>query len=317
MQYRKLGNSNIEIAPLVFGGNVFGWTIDEKQSFTLLDAFVDHGFNMIDTANMYSAWAEGNQGGESEAIIGNWLKKSGKRDKIILGTKVGMQMGDGSKGLSKQYIIRSADESLQRLKTDYIDVYYAHQDDPDVPLEESLRAFQQLIENGKVRTIASSNYSADRLIKALDIAKSENLPQFIAHQPEYNLYDRKGYEDDLEKVCQDYELGVVTFFSLASGYLSGKYRNNDDLKQSKRGKDFIDRYMTARGAKILKALDEVAQQHSVSAATVALAWIMHRPSITAPIASATSIAQLDQLTEAVNLHLSNADMKLLNEASRA
>ncbi len=316
MGYNTLGNSTIEIAPLVFGGNVFNWTIDEKQSFKILDAFVDHGLNMVDTADMYSAWVDGNKGGESETVIGNWLKASGKRDKIILGTKVGMEMGDGSKGLAKDYILRSVDDSLKRLQTDYIDVYYAHQDDPDVPFEETLGAFQQLIANGKVRAIASSNYSAERLSAVLDFAKAENLPQFIAHQPEYNLYDRKSYEGDLEKVCQEYGLGVVTYFSLASGFLSGKYRSDDDLKKSKRGKPFIDKYMTERGERILQALDVVADKHRVPVASVSLAWIINRPGVTAPIASATSLEQLDQLAVAANLQLSDDDMKLLNDASR-
>ncbi len=315
MRYKKLGNSTLEIAPLVFGGNVFNWTIDEKQSFKLLDAFVDHGLNMIDTADMYSSWVEGNKGGESEAVIGNWLKSSGKRDKVIIATKVGMEMGDGSKGLTKEYILRAVDASLKRLQTDYIDVYYAHQDDPDVQFEETLGAFKQLLENGKVRSIASSNYSAERLAAMLDFAKAENLPQFIAHQPEYNLYDRKGYEGELEQICQKYGLGVVTYFSLASGYLSGKYRSNVDLKKSKRGQAFIDKYMTPRGDKILKALDTVAEKHNVSVASVSLAWIINRPSVTAPIASATSLQQLEQLAAAASLQLSDGDMALLNDAS--
>jgi len=315
MQYRKFGTSPFEIAPLVFGGNVFGWTANQRQSFELLDAFVDLGLNMIDTANCYSVWADGNVGGESETIIGEWLKASGKRDRVVIATKVGMAMGDGSKGLSKDYILRAAEASLQRLGVERIDVYYAHQDDPEVPIEESLSAFQQLIDAGKVGCIASSNYSAPRLSQALAIAKTEGLPRFVAHQPEYNLYNRSAYEGELEQVCRDNGLGVVSYFSLASGYLSGKYRNNGDLANAKRGASFVQKYMTARGEQILEALNAVAEQRRVSMAAVALAWIAHRPGLTAPIASATTIAQLEQLAVAASLSLTTAEMTRLNEAS--
>ncbi|MFM2477918.1 aldo/keto reductase [Celerinatantimonas sp. MCCC 1A17872] len=314
MQYRKLGQSSIEIAPIVFGGNVFGWTADEQQSFKLLDALVDLGINMVDTANVYSAWAPGHVGGESESIMGRWFAKSGKRDKVVVATKVGMPMGDGSEGLKKDYIIKSAEESLKRLQTDHIDLYYAHKDDTNTPLEETLGAFETLIKDGKVGAIASSNYSAERLSEALKVAKAENLPQYIAHQPEYNLFDRAGYESALEKVCQQNELGVVTYFSLASGFLSGKYHSKADLEKSQR-KDFLGKYMTPRGEQILAALAKVADAHQVPMATVALAWIMHRPSVTAPIASATSISQLEQLAQAATLSLSDEDMSALNEAS--
>lgn len=315
MQYRKLGQSAIEIAPIVFGGNVFGWTADEQQSFKLLDALVDHGINMVDTANVYSTWAEGHVGGESESIIGKWFAKSGQRDKIVLATKVGMTMGDGTQGLKKDYIIKSAEESLKRLQTDHIDLYYAHKDDQNTPLEETLSAFDTLIKDGKVRAIASSNYSAERLSEALNVAKAENLPSYIAHQPEYNLFDRSDYESTLEPVCQQNELAVVTYFSLASGFLSGKYHSKADLENSAR-KDFLGKYMTPRGEKILAALAQVADAHQVPMATVALAWIMHRPSVTAPIASATSLAQLKQLAQAATLHLSVEQMDVLNEASQ-
>lgn len=314
MQYRKLGQSSIEIAPIVFGGNVFGWTADEQQSFKLLDALVDLGINMVDTANVYSAWAPGHVGGESESIMGKWFAKSGKRDKVVVATKVGMPMGDGSEGLKKDYIIKSAEESLKRLQTDHIDLYYAHKDDTNTPLKETLGAFETLIKDGKVGAIASSNYSAERLSEALKVAKAENLPQYIAHQPEYNLFDRAGYESALEKVCQQNELGVVTYFSLASGFLSGKYHSKADLEKSQR-KDFLGKYMTPRGEQILAALAKVADAHQVPMATVALAWIMHRPSVTAPIASATSISQLEQLAQAATLSLSDEDMSALNEAS--
>ena len=315
MKYRAFGHSGIKIAPLALGGNVFGWTIDQASSFSLLDAFVDHGLNMVDTANVYSVWADGNQGGESETIIGNWFKATGKRDKIVLASKVGMEMGDGSKGLSPDYIIQSADASLKRLQTDYIDVYYAHCDDPSVPIEDTLGAFQQLIDAGKVRSIASSNFSAARLSQALQIAKEHNLPAYIGHQPEYNLYDRAGYEAELEKVCIEFGLGVATYYSLASGFLTGKYRSQEDLGTAKRGKEAVSKYMTPRGEKILTALDEVAAAHEVPVATVALAWIAHRPTVTAPIASATSVKQLEQTAAAATLALSEQDMNKLNAAS--
>ncbi|WP_221794528.1 aldo/keto reductase [Oceanobacter mangrovi] len=314
MQKQFLGRSKLQIAPVVFGGNVFGWTADQQRSFELLDACLDHGINMIDSANVYSAWAEGNQGGESETVIGNWLQKSGKRQQVIIATKVGMPLTDGSRGLGRQYIIDQTEASLERLKTDYVDVLYAHIDDPTVPFEETFAAFQQLIEAGKVRHIASSNYSAERLQAALSFSKQNNLPAFIAHQPEYNLFDRAGYEDELESVCQQNELGVVTYFSLASGFLSGKYRNAEDLKQSRRG-IFLDKYMTERGLKILAALDQVSRAYNCPAATVALAWIINRPSVTAPIASATNVEQLRQIAAAADLKLAASDIQLLNDAS--
>ena len=315
MHLRKLGNSSLEIAPLAFGGNVFDWTLDEKASFAMLDGLTDIGLNMVDTADVYSAWVSGNQGGESETIIGNWLKQSGKRDRVVLATKVGMPMADGSKGLSAGNIIKSAEASLRRLQTDCIDLYYAHLDDPDVPFEESLEAFSRLIKDGKVRYIASSNFQPARLQEALSVARTHNLPQFIAHQPEYNIYDRSSYEGELEQVCNENNLGVLTYFSLANGYLSGKYRTLEDVKNSKRGEDFIKKYMTPRGERIISALTDIAEQHQVPIASVALAWIIHRPGITAPIASATSMAQLNELANAVELTLTNADMNMLDEAS--
>ncbi len=317
MNKRKLGNSAIEVAPLVFGGNVFGWTLDEKSSFEMLDGLVDMGINMIDTADVYSAWASGNKGGESETIIGNWLKNSGKRNKVVIATKVGMQMGNGSQGLAKNHIIKSAEESLKRLNTDHIDLYYAHKDDETVPLEESLSAFETLIKDGKIGAIASSNYSAERLEQALNISRDNSLPRFIAHQPEFNLFDRNSYEGALETTCVKNELGVVTYFSLASGFLTGKYRNQQDVDQAKRGKDAIQKYMTDRGLRIIDALDTVAKQHNVKPATVALAWIIHHPSVTAPIASATNLEQLKELTVAAQLNLSDQDIALLNQASEA
>ncbi|TXS95943.1 aldo/keto reductase [Parahaliea maris] len=314
MKKVSLGNSDIAIAPLVFGGNIFGWTVDKTQSFALLDALVDQGVNMVDTANVYSAWVPGHQGGESESIIGDWLQSSGKREQVVLASKVGMPMGDGSSGLSAANIVRSADASLKRLKTDYIDVYYAHLDDRDTPFAESLEAFQTLIESGKVRAIASSNYDADRLAECLQVAWDNGLPRFVAHQPEYNLYDRRGYEGKLEKVCKENGLGVVSYFSLASGFLSGKYRTAEDLASSAR-RTMVDKYLTDRGLAILAALDTIANRNQATLAATALAWIIHRDSVTAPIASATSMEQLQELVNGATLALSEDDMAMLNAAS--
>lgn len=315
MKQRSLGSSGITIAPLVFGGNVFGWTIDEQQSFAVLDAFIDHGFNMVDTANMYSSWVPGNQGGESETIIGNWLKQRGGREKVIIATKVGMPMGDGSQGLAHDYILRAVEDSLQRLQTDYIDVYFSHQDDKTVPIDETLAAYDLLMKQGKIRTVASSNYDAARLQEALDIGRAKNLPTYTIHQPEYNLFDRAGYEDGLEQVCVENGLGVITYFSLASGFLSGKYRSRDDLAKSKRGAGAVEKYLTDRGMTILSALDTMAEKHNTNVAAVALAWVMARPSITAPIVSATTTAQLDELAQSAHITLSDDDINLLNAAS--
>jgi aryl-alcohol dehydrogenase-like predicted oxidoreductase len=315
MKYRILGQSEISIAPIVFGGNVFGWTADEQRSFELLDALVDSGINMIDTADMYSAWAPGNSGGESETIIGKWLSQSGNRDKIVLATKVGNQMGDGSKGLSKSHILKSAEDSLKRLNTDYIDVYYSHSDDTSVAFDEVLEAHQKLIKEGKVRYIASSNYEPDRLKGILEYAEQNDLPKYVAHQPEYNLFDRGGYETGVEQICADNNLAVVTYFSLASGFLSGKYRTAADLEKSNRGAGFLKKYMTSRGLAILDGLDKVAKSKGVSAAVVAIAWILGRPSVTAPIVSATSVSQLDELVLAADISLSDDEMQLLNDVS--
>ncbi|MAR90476.1 MAG: aldo/keto reductase [Pseudomonadota bacterium] len=309
-----LGNSDIGVAPLVFGGNVFGWTLDEKQSFNMLDACVDRGINMLDSADVYSAWVDGNQGGESEAVIGRWLAQSGKRDQVVIATKVGMPMPNGGSGLSRKHILKSADDSLRRLQADCIDVYYAHQDDPETPFEETLGAFQELIDAGKVRAIASSNYSAERLAEMLKFARANGLPEFIAHQPQYNLFDRGDYEGALEAVCKEFDLGVLTYFSLASGFLTGKYHSREDLQQSGRGAAFLEKYLNPRGLRILEALKEVSQLHQVPEAAIALAWILHRPGITGPIASATSTKQLDQLILAASLELPPEDMERLNSA---
>jgi aryl-alcohol dehydrogenase-like predicted oxidoreductase len=314
MEKRELGKSGIKVNPIAFGGNVFGWTIDEKTSFELLDAFVDSGLDFIDTADVYSAWVPGNKGGESETIIGNWLKKSGKRDKVVIATKVGKPMGQGKKGLSRTYITQAVEDSLKRLKTDYIDLYQSHDDDKDTPLTETLSTYTDLIKQGKVRAIGASNYTADRLEQALEISATTGLAAYQSLQPEYNLYDREGYEKELEGVCKQYGLGVINYFSLASGFLTGKYRSQDDLSKSQRGQG-VKKYLNDRGFRILDALDKVAVEYNSTPASAALAWVIARPGITAPIASATSIKQLQSIIDATRLNLGNDAIKLLNEAS--
>jgi aryl-alcohol dehydrogenase-like predicted oxidoreductase len=315
MKKRKLGNSGLEVAPLAFGGNVFGWTADEQTSFRLLDAFVAAGFNLIDTADVYSRFAPGNRGGESETIIGKWLKQGGRRDKVIIATKVGLEMGPEKKGLSRAYILRAVEDSLRRLQTDYIDLYQSHKDDPDTSLKETFEAYAQLIKEGKVRAIGASNYSAERLSQALAVSKAHDLPRYETLQPEYNLYDRAEYEDKLEAVCVENGLGVITYFSLASGFLTGKYRSAVDLSKSPRGERMVKKYLNERGFRILDALDEAAKQVNATPAQVALAWIIARPSVTAPIASATSLDQLNDLINATKLQLDEAAIELLNRPS--
>jgi len=315
MEKRELGKSGIKVNPLAFGGNVFGWTIDEKTSFALLDAFVDGGLDFIDTADVYSAWVPGNKGGESETIIGDWLKKSGKRDKVIIATKVGKPMGEGKKGLSKAYITQAVEASLKRLQTDYIDLYQSHDDDKDTPLAETLATYTDLIKQGKVRAIGASNYGAARLKEAIQVSEDNGFARYESLQPEYNLYDREGYEKELEPLCIEKGIGVITYFSLASGFLTGKYRSENDLSQSQRGQG-VKKYLTPRGLGILKALDEVAKNHNSTPASVALAWVIARPGITAPIASATSDKQLQSLIAATRLTLNADDIALLNEASK-
>ena len=315
MSKRELGRSGIEVPALTFGGNVFGWTIDQSTSFSVLDALLEHQLNFIDTADVYSRWAEGNKGGESETIIGNWLKKSGKRDKIILATKVGMEMGEGQKGLSPTYIRQSVENSLKRLQTDYIDLYQAHKDDEDTPLADTLATFDQLIKEGKVRAIGASNYSATRLQEALNVSKEQGIARYETLQPEYNLYDRQDYESGLEKVITENGLGVINYYSLASGFLSGKYRSKEDASKSKRGAGVVEKYLNDRGHKILKALDDVAEKHRASPTQVSLAWLIARPGITAPIVSATSLDQLKELSLATQLKLDPQDIETLNQAS--
>jgi aryl-alcohol dehydrogenase-like predicted oxidoreductase len=312
MQKRPIGTSELQVAPLVFGGNVFGWTADERTSFSILDAFVDHGLNFIDTADVYSAWIDGHKGGESETIIGKWFKESGKRDKIVLATKVGMLSTRA--GLSAANIAAAVDDSLRRLKTDYIDVYFSHLDDDKTPFEETLGAYQKLVKAGKVRVIGASNYSGERLEAALKVSGDTGLPAYQILQPEYNLYDREGYETDLEPVAQAHKIAVVTYFSLASGFLSGKYRSKDDTSNAARGSR-VEKYLNDRGLRIVDALVDVAKRNDTTPATVALAWVIARPSVTAPIASATSVAQLESLAAATRLNLSADDIAALDEAS--
>lgn len=314
MKKRKLGNSGLEIAPLAFGGNVFGWTADEPTSFRLLDEFAEAGFDFIDTADVYSRFAPGNQGGESETIIGKWAKQKGNRDKIIIATKAGMDMGDGRKGLAKSYILRAAEDSLKRLQTDYIDLYQAHIDDLETPLEETLEAFAQLVEQGKVRAIGASNYDAERLSASLEVSRQLNIPRYESLQPLYNLYERTEFEEKLEPLCLEKNIGVISYFSLASGFLTGKYRSEADLSKSPRG-GRVKKYLNDRGFSILDALDSVAKQYGSTPARVSLAWLIARPSVTAPIASATSLEQLDDLIESTKLELDDSSIELLNQAS--
>lgn len=314
MEKRELGKSGLMVHPFVFGGNVFGWTADEKTSLGLLDAFVNEGFNFVDTADMYSKWVPSHTGGESETIIGNWLKKSGNRDKIILATKVGKPMGEGMTGLSKAYITKAVEDSLKRLQTDYIDLYQSHEDDESTPLEETLATFTDLIKKGKVRAIGASNYSGPRLREALEVSKANGFARYESLQPEYNLYAREDYEHQYESLCRENGLGVITYFSLASGFLTGKYRSEVDLNKSKRGGG-IKKYLDGRGYKILAALDKVSAAYNSTPAAVALAWLMARPGITGPIASATTLQQLQEIGKAAELKLSAEAIEQLTTAS--
>ena len=314
MQKRKLGSSELMVTPWALGANVFGWTADEATSFALLDGYVAAGGNFIDTADVYSTWVPGHQGGESEAIIGKWMKARGNRKQLIIATKVGMEMGPGRKGLAPAYIRQSVDASLQRLQTDYIDLYQSHEDDPKTPFEETLSTYADLMRAGKVRAIGASNYGAERLEEALKTSKAKGLPAYQSLQPQYNLYDREGYEEKLEPLCVRAGLGVLSYFSLARGFLTGKYRSEADLSKSPRGGG-IKRYLNERGTRILEALDQVARQKQSTPARVALAWAMARPSITSAIASASTVAQLEDLIAATQLQLDAADIETLNRAS--
>ncbi len=313
MQKRQLGNTDLHVAPLCFGGNVFGWTINEKTSFEILDAFVGGGFNFIDTADIYAKWATG-VGGESETIIGKWTKERNNRDKVIIATKAGMIDATGGINISKKHILKAAEESLKRLQTDYIDLYQTHKDDLAIPVEETLEAHQQLIKEGKVRWIGASNFSAERLKAALEASTKYNLPRYETLQPLYNLYDREVFEKELEQVCLDNNISVINFYSLAAGFLTGKYRNKEDLSKSARGAR-VAGYLNERGLSILKVLDLEAVNYNCTPASIAVAWLLTRPAIGAPIASATSLAQLNEIMNAVKLNLSIDAIENLNKVS--
>ncbi|RKF31948.1 alcohol dehydrogenase [Sphingobacterium siyangense] len=315
MEKVKLGNSEIEFKPLVFGGNVFGWTVDEKQSFALLDAFIDMGFSLIDTSNNYSHWVPGHSGSESETIIGKWISKRDIRDKIQIATKVGGRRIDNSKpNLKKEYIIKSVEDSLLRLNVDTIDLYQSHHDDLTTGIDETLEAYHHLIQNGKIKWIGASNLSPERISASLQMAEDHNLPYYIAIQPEYNLYDRMKYEEQYEQLAIDNHLGVISYYSLASGFLSGKYRSIEDIKETKRYDALKDRF-NAHGLRILDVLAEIAHTQQASMSAIALAWSLHRPSVTAPIVSATSIQQLEELSRAVEIKLTPEECFLLDKAS--
>lgn len=313
MNYRKLGNTDIETAPIVFGGNVFGWTIDEAQSFKILDSFIESGFNTIDTADVYSRWVEGNEGGESERIIGKWMKDRGVRDKVNIITKVGSDMGQGAIDITKAYILEAVEKSLKRLQIEQIDLYLTHWDDDRTPVEETLGAYQKLIESGKVRNIGASNLTPERLSASLKASEVHGLPRYEVFQPEYNLFDRQGYEEGVANVCKEEGLGVITYYSLASGFLSGKYRSEADFSKSARGGG-MGKYLNERGHSILKALDTLAEKHEVSQAGIALAWLVNKDNVTAPIASATKESHLAAFVEAVETTLTSEDMDLLEKA---
>jgi aryl-alcohol dehydrogenase-like predicted oxidoreductase len=314
VEKRRLGRTSLQIAPLVFGGNVFGWTADKPRSFELLDRFLGAGFNAIDTADVYSAWAPGNKGGESETIIGEWMKARGNRDRVVVITKVGSPMGPGKKGLSAKYIEEAAEASLKRLGVEAIDLYLSHWPDSETPYEETLAGYRKLLDKGKVRFIGASNLNAEQLGAALAVAKRNDLPRYEVLQPEYNLYDRGSFDGPLRELCLDKEVGVITYFSLAKGFLSGKYRSEADLGQSPRGGG-VKAYLNDRGRRILTALDEVSRRLSAKPAEVALAWLMARRGVTAPIASATTLDQLESLVKAGSLSLPATDVKALDEAS--
>jgi len=314
MEKRQLGNTDLHIYPVAFGGNVFGWTIDEKKSFEILNGFTEAGFNFIDTADVYSRWAPGNTGGESERIIGKWLKEKKNRHNIVLTTKVGSDMGDGRKGLKKQYILKAVEDSLQRLGTDYLDLYQTHFDDVETPVEETLEAYAQLQKDGKIRWIGTSNMSPERILASLEASAAKGLPRYETLQPHYNLYAREKYETQYESLALENGLGVITYFSLESGFLTGKYRTKDDLGKSPRGGD-MDKYFDERGLKILSALDEISNQYKATPAAVSLAWLIQRPSVTAPIVSATSKSQLESIILAPQLNLDADAIRLLDKAS--
>ena len=315
MQYRTLGRSTLQVSPLCFGGNVFGWTADETTSFALLDAWVDAGFNFIDTADVYSAWVPGHSGGESETVLGRWFRKSGKRHQIVLASKVGKPMGPGKSGLSPAYIRQAVEDSLTRLQTDVIDLYQSHDDDATTPMEDSLGAFDDLIKAGKVRAIGASNFTSDRLALALKTSAQHGLARYETLQPLYNLYDRAVFEDTLAPLCSQENVSVINFYTLAAGFLTGKYRTTADIGKSPRGTNVAARYLNERGLKILGALDEVAPRYNATPGQIATAWLMAQPAVTSPIASATTLQQLKELIAATHIQLTPQDITLLNTTS--
>jgi aryl-alcohol dehydrogenase-like predicted oxidoreductase len=314
MEKRILGKTGLEVSPLALGGNVFGWTIDETKSFEVLDAWVDAGFDFIDTGDSYSNWVPGNKGGESETIIGNWMKSRGNRHNVIIATKVGSEMGPGKKGIAKNYIFEAVEASLKRLHTDYIDLYQSHWPDAATPHEQSLEAYAQLLEQGKIKAFGCSNFSAEQLTASLEAARRHNLPNYQTLQPLYNLYDRGVFENELEKICVDNNIGVISYYALASGFLTGKYRSEADLSKSLRGEG-AKKYLDERGLRILSALDEVAARYNSSPSSVSIAWLLTKPAVTVPIASATSTGQLKGLVEAVGLKLDADAIDLLDKVS--
>lgn len=314
MEKRKLGQTNMAVAPLCFGGNVFGWTINETTSFQLLDTFEEAGFNFIDTADSYSNWAPGNKGGESETILGKWMKQKANRTNMIIATKLGSDLGGGNKGLSAAYITKQVETSLKRLDTDYIDLYQAHYDDPETPVEETLQAFTDLVKEGKIRAIGASNFEVERLKLSLRTSETNNLATYQTLQPLYNLYDRVDFENNLQSTCIENNISVIPYFSLASGFLTGKYRSEHDFKKSKRGEG-MKKYLNDRGYRIIDALNELAISYGKTPAAIALAWLKQRASVLAPIASATSVQQLQEIIASATITLDDASMKTLNQAS--
>lgn len=312
---RPLGRSGLQVSPLCFGGNVFGWTVNAEQSFALLDAWLDAGFNFVDTADVYSIWAPGNTGGESERIIGEWLRRSGRRSQLVIATKVGKPMGPDQRGLKAAYIRKAVEDSLRRLQTDYIDLYQSHDDDLETPLEESMAAFDGLYRAGKIRAIGASNFTAPRLAAALKVSADNRWIRYESLQPLYNLCDRPAYEAELEALCVQEGLGVINFYTLAAGFLTGKYRSPDDAAKSLRGKNTVAKYLNERGLGILQALDQVASRTGQPPAAIATAWLMARPSVTAPIVSATSVEQINTLVQATELRLDQECLAILNAAS--
>ncbi|HEA30250.1 MAG TPA: aldo/keto reductase [Leeuwenhoekiella sp.] len=316
MELKKLGKTKLEIPPIAFGGNVFGWTADEKMSFKLLDELVEKGFNFIDTANVYSRWAEGHSGGESEALIGKWMKERGNRDKMIIATKVGMDVGQGHVDLSPDHILEQIDKSLDRLKTDYVDVYFSHKHDDDTPIEKTLATYNQLVDEGKVRFLGASNFPLADLRESIEVSKNKGLPRYEVYQPEYNLMRRDAFEGEYRKFCMENEISVTSYFTLASGFLTGKYGAKEEAEGHAR-EGFVNKFFTEKGEKVLQALKEIAQEHNTSQAAIALAWTMAQPGITAPIASATKPEHLQAFYQAVQIDLNDEQLERLDEASSA